>query len=153
MNPVIIWVVIAIVLIALSVYFMRNARRPTTGIVRIEVEPPREEHFQVRSLPAETRDHYATAWQTMQTRVEEEPEATVRDSDRLLQAALRDCGYPTGDFGKMPAAVLGEHRAVLENYLIAHRVSVKAETGFISDEEVRRAMAALRAAFEGLLTS
>ena len=146
------WFIVGVVILGAIVFFVGRRPKPQSGIKHIEVEVTRPQ-LHVRQLRAEARERYLAAWQTVQSRLDDEPEASIREGDRLLQTVMRDCGYPTGDFGRAPVDVSIEEKIVLDNYLVAHRVSVKSETGSISPEEVQRAMIALQAAFDGLLAT
>ncbi|MGH7329594.1 MAG: hypothetical protein ACREJX_14710 [Polyangiaceae bacterium] len=148
---IVVWIILAVIVIGVVAWVSLSRRKPVSGIVRIEVEPPPGPQVQVRSLQGAARERYVSAWQAMQSGLDEEPEATIRQGDRLLQAVMRDCGYPTGDFSRVSGEVSPDEQSVLDNYLVAHRVSIKAETSSISDEEVQRAMAALNAALGSLL--
>jgi hypothetical protein len=147
-----VWIALAVIVVGVVVWVsLSKGRTPMSGIKRIEVEPPPGPQLRSRTLQDIARERYVSEWQSLQNGLAEEPEATIRQGDRLLQSVMRDCGYPTGDFGHVSGEVSAEEQMVLDNYLTAHRVSIKCETSSISDEEVRRAMAALHAAFRALL--
>jgi hypothetical protein len=148
-----VWIVLAVIVVGVVVWVSLSQKRtPTSGIKRIEIEPPPGPRLHSRTLQDAARERYVAEWQSLQSGLADEPEATIRQGDRLLQSVMRDCGYPTGDFGHVSGEVSADEQMVLDNYLIAHRVSIKCETSSISDEEVRRAMAALHAALGSLLT-
>ena len=106
----------------------------------------------VYDLSPESKDRYRGEWTALISASTFEPEVTIRDADRLLQNIMRERGYPTGDFGRALEDLTTEQADLLNAYRVAHRISVKAETDMISEAELQRALAALHAVFEGLVT-
>jgi hypothetical protein len=137
-----------IVVLAVVVLVIRRAR------LRAEAEQARRPPpLQVRPLSASSRDRYTQAWESLQPRFEPEPEVTIREADRLIQNVMGEWGYPSGDFGRVPAELSDAQLDVLEQYRVAHRIAVKSETTMLADEEVQRAVSAFRALFEILVAS
>jgi hypothetical protein len=151
---VVIWIVMAVFLICAIVLITIARRRPPplTPIALVDTERV-DRQLQVRPLPAGAREPYLQAWQSLQGRFADEPEATIRESDRLIQRVMRERGYPSGDFGPVTEELSPEDAVVIDNYRILHRISVKSETDFVPPEDVQRAVAALRALFDSLVAS
>jgi len=114
-------------------------------------EPEGAQPLTVGALPASARLRYLDAWEALQKRFDVEPEAVIRESDRLVQTIMRERGYPTGDFGRVDALLAADQARLLDDYRFAHRISVKAETDAVSENDARRAVAAFGAVFEALL--
>src|SRR5579872_3829755 len=124
---------------------------------RARARKAREQELAPRPLQVHTLDpaalqRYLETWEVLQGRFESEPEATIRDADRLIQNVMRDRGFPTGDFGRVSGLVLlsPEQAKIVDDYRLAHRISVKAETDLVPDDDARRAVAALRSLFASL---
>jgi hypothetical protein len=147
-----IWLAVAIVVVCIFAIVLKRARRPTffAGIKPVDPEAPAGS-LETCPLAADSRTRYVQAWDALQTRFAEDPEIAIREADNLLQSAMRECGYPTGDFGRITDEVTPEQLDVLEYYRVAHRLSAKGETTVLSDEEIDRAMTALRAVHDILL--
>ena len=135
--------------IAITIYHRRQAQVQTEIKLVDTVEEP--EPVEIRPLGASSRERYQKEWEELGTHFSEEPEATLRQADRLLQTIMQERGYPTGDFGPVPRDLPAEHAEVLNAYRFGHRVSVKAETDAISEEQAERAANAFGVAFENLV--
>jgi hypothetical protein len=149
---VLIWVAVAVVLAFAIAIVLGRARRPKVyaGIKPVD---PRAQTGILRTWPlaADARAHYVQAWDALRNRFAQDPEIAIREADNLLQRAMRECGYPTGDFGRVSDEVTPEQLDVLEYYRAAHRLSVKGETTVLSDEEVDQAVTALGAVYDILI--
>jgi hypothetical protein len=148
------WIALVIGIACVVAVFESRVRRPRSH-TRIRLVEAERAHrpLETRPLPAGARQRYVEAWQSLQGRFKDEPEIAVREADRLVQAVMRECGYPTGDFGRVAEELSAEQREVIDDYRVAHRISVKSETSSLSDDEVGRAVAALGALFEKLTAS
>lgn len=147
-----IWVAVAIAVACVIVIIIGRARRPKsyTDVKLVGAEAP-EGILQTRPLAADSRARYVEAWNALQSRFAQDPEIAIREADNLLQSAMRECGYPTGDFGAVTDEVTPEQLDVLDHYRAAHRLSAKSETTVLSDEEIERAVTALRAVYDILV--
>lgn len=139
-------VVLAIALTA------RVARRPVTkaGIELVDRELPHR-LLETRSLLADARERYSQMWAAVQPRFVDDPEIALRETDRLIQNVMRECGYPTGDFGRVSEDVTTKQMDVLDSYRAAHRITVKGETTMLEPQEIERAAVAFRAVFDALV--
>ena len=60
-------------------------------------------------------------------------------------------GYPMGDFERRAADISVDHPAVVHNYRAAQAITVRAERGQASIEELRQAVVYYRVLFDELL--
>lgn len=107
--------------------------------------------LRTRPLNEDARARYSEAWAAVQPRFANDPEIALRETDRLVQNVMRDCGYPTGDFGRVSEELSAEQTDVLDNYRSAHRVTVKGETTMLEPAEVERGRQGFRAVFDALI--
>jgi hypothetical protein len=112
----------------------------------------RREELDIRPLGPEARERYAHEWQLVQARFVDEPDAAVRDADRLVQEVMADRGYPVaGDFERRAADVSVDYPDVVENFREGHRLVDAHEAGESGTEPLRQAMVHFRSLFDELL--
>jgi hypothetical protein len=114
----------------------------------------RTEHraeLEITPLPPGARERYVTEWQRVQARFVDDPEGAAREADMLIQAVMRDRGYPTDDFDQRAADVSVDHPQVVESYREAHRLTRASALGDGTTEDLRRAMQHYRALFDELV--
>jgi hypothetical protein len=111
----------------------------------------RRDELELRPLPADSRDHYASRWHNTQAKFVDAPEDAVSDADALIQEVMRERGYPVEDFDQRSADLSVDHPEVISNYRAAHGISVSNERGKASTEDLRTAMVHYRALFVELL--
>jgi hypothetical protein len=105
----------------------------------------RREELDIRPLTEASRRRYLEEWQRVQARFVDDPSGAVDDADALIQAVLRERGYPVDDFEQRAADVSVDHPHVVENYRAGHRLA-SGDT-----EERRQAMVHYRSLFDELL--
>jgi hypothetical protein len=113
----------------------------------------RRDEFEIRPLEPKQRDRYRAQWQDVQARFVDDPGAAVGDADRLIQAVMRDRGYPVDDFETRAADLSVDHPDVVERYRAAHGIAVAHERGNASTEDLRHAVRHYRALFLALADS
>jgi FtsZ-interacting cell division protein ZipA len=106
----------------------------------------RRDELEIRPLSSAARDRYLDEWQHVQARFVDDPRGAVQESDALIQAVMRERGYPVDDFEQRAADVSVDHPQVVENYRAGHRLAGSRDT-----EEQRQAMVHYRALFDELL--
>jgi hypothetical protein len=106
----------------------------------------RRDELDIRPLTMAATVRYREQWQQVQTQFVDDPGGAVQAADRLIQAVMRERGYPVDDFDQRAADISVDHPHVAENYRRGHRLSVSANT-----EEQRQAMVHYRALFDELL--
>jgi cytoskeletal protein RodZ len=164
-----VWAVIAvaaIVVIALVVWQALRAKRTRTLQERfgpeydrtvdradgrreaeadLESRAKRRDELDIRPLPAASRDRYLGEWQHVQARFVDDPTGAVQQADTLIQAVMRERGYPVDDFEQRAADISVDHPAVVENYRTGHRLAAG------DTEAQRQAMVHYRSLFDELL--
>lgn len=112
----------------------------------------RVDQFQIRPLEPTAREEYLQRWGTTQRRFVDEPVEAVGEAHMLVQQVMRDRGYPLDeDFDQRAADISVEHPDVVENYRAAHAISVRANNGQATTEQLRQSMVHFRALFDDLL--
>jgi len=106
----------------------------------------RRDELEIRPLSSAARDRYLEEWQRVQARFVDDPRGAVQESDALIQAVMRERGYPVDDFEQRAADVSVDHPQVVENYRAGHRLAGSRDT-----EHQRQAMVHYRALFDELL--
>ncbi|MBA3788510.1 MAG: hypothetical protein H0X21_07430 [Actinobacteria bacterium] len=112
----------------------------------------RREELEIQPLTTESRERYAEEWRTVQGRFVDEPDAAVRDADRLVQQVMAERGYPVADdFERRAADVSVDYPDVVENFREGHRLVNEHEAGDSGTEPLRQAMVHFRSLFDELL--
>ena len=124
----------------------RSAERELAG------RRKRVSEFEIRPLTPADRERYIERWGAAQRTFVDEPGAAVGEAHVLVQQVMHDRGYPVDeDFEQRAADVSVEHPSVVENYRAANSISVRANQGQASTEQLRQAMVHFRALFDELL--
>ena len=105
----------------------------------------------IRSLDETTQAKYAGEWTAIQEQFVDQPEQAVTHAGILVTSVMKDRGYPTEDHDQILADLSVEHANTLDHYRQAHQVSLQAEGGTASTEDLRLAMLHYRALFADLL--
>jgi hypothetical protein len=119
-----------------------------------ELQARRERHdeFDIRPLAPGARTRYAEEWRTVQERFVDEPDAAVRDADKLVQQVMSDRGYPVDDdFERRADDLSVDYPELVENFRKGNRLWSDYEAGSAGTEDLRQAMVHYRALFEELL--
>ena len=111
----------------------------------------RHEEFDIRPLPAATRDRYLLEWRGIQERFVENPASAIGDADDLIQQVMRERGYPVEDFEQRAADLSVDHPDVVEDYRAGHAVARAHARGEATTEDLRNALLRYRSLFESLL--
>lgn len=111
----------------------------------------RREQLNIRPLPVEARQRYASQWSAVQTQFVDSPGAAVAAADGLVSSVMAERGYPMDDFEQRAADISVDHPEVVENYRRAKKISRASEQGQASTEDLRQAMQNYRALFDELL--
>jgi hypothetical protein len=104
-----------------------DTMKSTGGRAHAEAElrnrQARHHSMRLRTLPPETRRHYHEEWNGIQRRFGDVPRQAVRDADHLIQAIMRDIGYPVDSFEQGAADLSVEHPDLVRHYRSAHSVA------------------------------
>ena len=104
----------------------------------------------VRELAPAERDRYTRLWMEVQAAFVDDPVAATRDADRLVEAVMRDRGYPVEDFETQAHMIAVDHPDVVSHYRAAHAVGLRSDEA--STEELRQAFVHYRELFEEMLS-
>ena len=113
----------------------------------------RRAEFDIRPLPAASRDRYARSWEAAQARFVDDPEGAVGEADGLIQSVMRERGYPVDDFDQRSADLSVDHPDVVEHYREGHALATNATDGDERTDAHRQAMVHYRVLFEELLVT
>jgi hypothetical protein len=109
----------------------------------------RRDKIEIRDLEPQERSRYAQTWSEVQAAFVDSPLAATRDADRLVEAVMRDRGYPVDDFDTKAHMIAMDHPGVVEHYRAARSMGTRGDES--STEELRRGFVHYRALFEELL--
>lgn len=111
----------------------------------------RAKAFHLQELPAGARDRYTDEWRQVQARFVDEPNTALRQADTLIVNVMRDRGYPAGDFEQRAADLSPDHAQTLDDYRVAHDISMRSDGGTADTEDLRQAMVHYRTIFGDLV--
>jgi hypothetical protein len=111
----------------------------------------RIEKLKFRDLPIAEREHFLSAWGTVQSRFVDNPRKAVVEADELVNSLLVARGYPAGEFEQRAADISVNHSTLVEPYRLAHSITARSERNEATTEELRTAMIQYRTLFDALL--
>ena len=118
---------------------------------RLEEREKRVEKLNIKPVPPELRERFASSWRNVQARFVDEPGAAVLEADGLVRKVMESRGYPVGSFEQGAEDVSVDHPHLMANYRAAHEIARKKDRGEASTEDLRQAFVHYRALFEELL--
>lgn len=111
----------------------------------------RHSRLTLRPLPVESRQRYADGWMQVQERFVNEPGPALIEADELVHMAMRECGYPAGDFDQQVADLSVEHARVAGDYRAAHEI--RGRHAYATTEELRQALVHHRTVLSELMSA
>jgi hypothetical protein len=111
----------------------------------------RRNELEIHELSHEARLQFATRWREVQSGFVDDPRLAVDDADRLLQAVMRERGYPVDEFDERLEMVSVDHPELAENYRVAHTTQRRSGVDSASVDDLREAFQHYRALFDDLL--
>lgn len=111
----------------------------------------RVQRLRIRPLTATARAAYAAEWKTVQEGFVDQPQHAVIEGQELVASVMKERGYPAEDSDQITADLSVTHADTLDHYRAARQISVAAERGGASTEDLRQALLHLRAVFGELL--
>ena len=99
----------------------------------------------------QVRDRFASRWHDVQARFMDDPAASIRDADSLVNEAMQTRGYPMGEFEQRAEDLSVDHPKVVQNYRAARGIAIRRELGEATTEDLRHALVYYRDLFEELL--
>jgi hypothetical protein len=124
-------------------------RREAEG--ELEARQERRGQLTIRPLSPESRQRFVTEWHEVQAQFVDDPSGAVVSGDSLIQAVMRERGYPVEEFEQRAADVSVDHPDVVENYREGHRLARASASGRGSTESLRQAMRHYRSLFDELV--
>lgn len=169
-----VWVIVAIVVVAVIALGAVVARNRRTAMLRERFGPEYDRaiagsddkhaaeaellarqkqraQFDVKPLPEAERLRFAGDWRGLQERFMDEPAQAVDAADALITRVMEARGYPMRDFDTQAELVSVDYPETVENYRIAHAVQLRSQAKQASTEELREAMLRYRSLFDELL--
>lgn len=101
--------------------------------------------LELRELTPDERQRFEHEWLQVQHGFVDDPQSSLRAADGLITDAMRARGYPTGNFDERVERLSVEHARTLDDYRVAHDISVASERGEASTEQLRQAVVHYRA--------
>jgi len=111
----------------------------------------RLEKVQIRPLSIEERNRFGAQWHEVQARFVDDPPASIRDADRLVNEVMNARGYPMAEFEGRAEDISVDHPHVVRNYRAAHDIARRREAGQASTEDLRKGLVYYRDLFDELL--
>jgi hypothetical protein len=111
----------------------------------------RVEKFHIRELDPAERERFDERWHSVQSRFVDDPKGAVIEADDTVQLLMATRGYPMSDFDQRAADLSVDHPHVVDNYRLAHTISLRHRRGEASTEDLRQATIHYRSLFEELL--
>jgi len=169
-----VWVIVAIVVVAALALAALVARNRRTAMLRERFGPEYDRavansddkhaaeaellarqkqraQFDVKPLPEAERLRFAGEWRELQERFMDEPAQAVDAADALITRVMEARGYPMSDFDKQAELVSVDYPETVENYRFAHAVQLRSQAHQASTEDLREAMLRYRSLFDQLL--
>ena len=169
-----IWVVIAIVVVAVIALVAVGARKRRSALLRgrfgpeydrvvesradrraaeadLRAREKQRAQFDIKPLPEDTRLRLADEWRDLQELFVDQPAQAAAAADTLVTRVMVEWGYPMQDFDAQADLVSVDHPGTVENYRFAHAVRERSETQQASTEDLREALLRYRSLFDELL--
>jgi hypothetical protein len=169
-----IWVVIAIVVVAAIALAAVGVRKRRTAVLRDRFGPEYDRVVQsrddqrageadlrarerqraqldIKPLPEDARLRFAGEWRDVQEMFVEQPAQAATAADSLITRVMEARGYPMQDFDAQAELISVDHPDTVENYRFAHAVRDRSQTQQVSTEDLREALLRYRSLFDELL--
>jgi hypothetical protein len=130
---------------------VKQTGNPTEAERELARRESRVKRMHIEELPPGAKERYTEEWRTTQTRFVDEPKTALAQADSIVTNIMRDRGYPTENFDQTAADLSPDHPNVVQNFRLAHDITVRSERGEVSTEDLRQAMVHYRALFDDLV--
>ena len=117
----------------------------------LQTREKRVERLKLVTLSPTEASRFAQAWEALQIQFVDNPDAVVKEADRLVRELMLKRGYPMADFERRAADISVHHPTVVENYRAAQAIASRSQRTEASTEELRKAVVHYRALFDELL--
>jgi hypothetical protein len=111
----------------------------------------RVELLHLKDLDPRETQRFGDEWRNTQGRFVDDPGASIKEADSLVQEVMTARGYPITNFEQQAADISVDHPEVLTNYRAAHTIAEANALSPASTEALRQAMIHYRALFDELL--
>jgi hypothetical protein len=111
----------------------------------------RVKKLHLEELPAGARGRYTDEWRKVQERFVDQPNDALVEADTLVTNVMRDRGYPIVNFEQRAADLSPDHARVIQDYRIAHDISLRSKNRAAATEDLRQAMLHYRNIFNDLV--
>ncbi|MBB3991088.1 hypothetical protein [Croceicoccus naphthovorans] len=171
-NPLV-WMIVAVVVIALLVIWYMMARRRTANLrnrfgdeydrtvdhvghtgkaeAALEERERRVAQLDIRPLTAAERDTFSHEWHDIKAVFVESPAEAVLHADRMLPKVMKAKGFPMGDFDRRYEDLTVDHGEVARHYRAGRDLAERQNRGEASTEDLRQAMIHYEALFDELV--
>jgi hypothetical protein len=105
--------------------------------------------LRLRDLTDAERDRYEADWASVQERFVDAPAEAIGNAQGLVEAVMRERGYPVAEYEQMVVDLSVQHARTLDHFRSAHDISVR--SGEATTEELRVALLHYRELFGGLV--
>ena len=169
------WVVIAILVVAAVALVAMVARNRRTAMLRRRFGPEYDRavanrddkhsaeaellarqkqraQFDIKPLSEADRLRFAVEWRDLQERFLDEPAESADAADALITRVMEARGYPMKDFDTQAELLSVDHPETVEKYRLAHAVQLRSQAQQASTEELREALLRYRSLFDELLS-
>jgi hypothetical protein len=119
----------------------------------LEERAKRVEKLPLHPLAPAEKARFEDLWRTAQAHFVDSPLTAVTEADELVSHVMRARGYPMADFDQRAADLSVDHPSVVDNYRRAHDLTLRAQAGSGSTDDLRQAFVYYRALFAELLES
>jgi hypothetical protein len=169
-----IWIVIAIVVVAAIALVAVGVSRRRTAMLRgrfgpeydravenrddrrageadLRAREKQRARFDIEPLPEADRLRFADEWRDVQELFVDQPAQAAGAADTLITRVMQARGYPMEDFDAQADLVSVDHPDTVENYRFAHAVRLRSQTQPVGTEDLREALLRYRSLFDDLL--
>ena len=123
----------------------------SAGEAELRDRERRHAELTLNELTPTAKAGYAKEWAQVQSHFIERPADAVATADALMTRLVAERGYPTGDYADAVSHLSVEHGYTLSHYRDAHEISLAAERGEATTEQLRQALVHYRAIFADIL--
>jgi hypothetical protein len=153
------WIALAVVVFVAVVATWRAHQRRADALAAADAPSRRElaatrkaalEPRELRLLSPSQRSRYLDGWHGVETSFAADPEAGIALADHIVRDVAAELGYPTGRFHELAEGLALDFPDEIEDYCMAHALTVANEQRAVSHRQLRSAFRGYRALFARL---
>ncbi|MGH6889042.1 MAG: hypothetical protein ACREHF_07595 [Rhizomicrobium sp.] len=107
----------------------------------------------IRDLPPAERDHFAERWALLQSHFVDSPTGAIGEADELICSVMKSRGYPASGIEDCAAGIFVNHPDLAADYRAARGARVSSGKRAPTTEDLRTALIHYRALFNDLVGS